>query len=47
VRIHISDRLALSGGYRYLSFKAEQGGDLGDMADFKISGWTYGIELGL
>jgi hypothetical protein len=47
VRIHLSDRLALSGGYRYLSFKAEAEGDLGDFADFKMSGWTYGLELGL
>jgi hypothetical protein len=46
-RIHVSDRFALSGGYRYLSFKANAGGDLGDFADFKMSGWTYGIELGL
>ena len=47
VRIHISDRFALSGAYRYLSFKAEPDGDLGDMADFKMSGWMYGIEIGL
>jgi hypothetical protein len=43
-RIHISDRLALSGGYRYISFEAEAGADF---ADFAISGWTYGLELGL
>lgn len=43
-RIHISDKLALSGGYRYVSFKAETGADF---ADFKITGWTYGVELGL
>jgi hypothetical protein len=47
VRIHLSDRLALSGGYRYLSFKAQEGGERGDLADFTMSGWTYGIELGL
>mgnify|MGYP001495199127 CR=1 FL=1 len=29
-RIHLSDRLALSGGYRYLSFKATAKGDVGD-----------------
>jgi hypothetical protein len=46
-RIHVSDRFALSGGYRYLSFKATAAGDVGDLADFKMSGWTYGIELGL
>jgi len=46
-RIHISDRLALSGGYRYVAFKANAEGESGDFADFKASGWTYGIELGL
>jgi len=46
-RIHISDRFALSGGYRYIAFKASSGGELGDLADFTDSGWTYGIELGL
>jgi len=46
-RCHISDRLAVSGGYRYIAFKASSGGDLGDLADFTSSGWTYGIELGL
>lgn len=43
-RIHLSDRFAVSGGYRYLSFTAEVGADF---ADFKVSGWTYGLELGL
>jgi hypothetical protein len=46
-RFHISDRFAVSGGYRYLSFKATADGDLGDLADFTMSGWTYGIEIGL
>lgn len=46
-RIHISDRLALAGAYRYLSFKADSGGDPADLADFRMSGWTYGIEIGL
>jgi hypothetical protein len=46
-RVHLSDRFAISGGYRYISFKAESGGDLGDFADFQVSGWTYGIEVGL
>jgi len=43
-RIHFSARLAISGGYRYVSFKAETGADF---ADFKVTGWTYGLELGL
>jgi len=43
-RINLSDRLAIGGGYRYLSFTAENGADF---ADFKVSGFTYGIELGL
>jgi hypothetical protein len=46
-RIHISDRLALSGGYRYVAFKASSGGDLGDFADIRAAGWVYGLELGL
>jgi hypothetical protein len=46
-RIHLSDRFAISGGYRYISFKAESDGDLGDLADFQIKGWTYGLEVGL
>lgn len=43
-RISLSDRLAIGGGYRYLSFSAENGEDF---ADFQVSGFTYGIELGL
>jgi hypothetical protein len=45
-RIHLSDRLAVSGAYRYVAFRAgaEEGGDL---ADFTAQGWTYGIEIGL
>jgi hypothetical protein len=46
-RIHLSDRLAISGGYRYISFKAETDAELGDLADFQIKGWTYGVEVGL
>jgi hypothetical protein len=31
-----------------VSFRAEASeGELADFADFQISGWTYGIELGL
>jgi hypothetical protein len=30
-----------------VSFKATSAGDLGDLADFQASGWTYGIEVGL
>jgi hypothetical protein len=43
-RLNLSDRLAIGGGYRYLKFTAEEGADF---ADFNVSGWTYGIELGL
>jgi hypothetical protein len=43
-RLHVSDRLAIGGGYRYLSFNAED--DLG-LADVSLKGWTYGVELGL
>jgi hypothetical protein len=46
-RIHLSDRLAVSGGYRYFGFKYEAGGELGDIVDMHSSGWTYGIEVGL
>jgi hypothetical protein len=43
-RLHISDRLALEGGYRYLSFKLEVDPDF---VDIKVKGWVYGAELGL
>lgn len=43
-RIHLSDRLAASGGYRYLSIKAEDDRDFGDI---RIRGWHFGLEISL
>ena len=43
-RIHLSDRFAIQGGYRYLSFKLEQDPDI---ANIKVKGWVYGVEVGL
>lgn len=42
-RLHFSRHLCVSGGYHYISFSAENDPDL---ADFKVTGWTYGFELG-
>ena len=44
VRLHISDHLAASGGYRYLSL---DGKDNRDEVKIKLSGWTFGLELSL
>lgn len=43
-RIHLSDRLAASGGYRYIYVKAEDGRDFGDI---RIRGWHFGLEISL
>ena len=43
-RIHISDRLAAMGGYRYLSVT---GKDNRDHVKVKMSGWQFGLELSL
>jgi hypothetical protein len=43
-RVHISDRLAVQGGYRMIKMKAEDGLDLGDV---RLSGFTFGVELSL
>jgi hypothetical protein len=43
-RMHISDRLAVQGGYRRISIKGEDGSDNGDI---KIKGWQFGLELSL
>jgi hypothetical protein len=43
-RIHISDRLAVQGGYRLFKLSGEQGLDVGDM---RLSGFTFGVELSL
>ena len=44
VRIHVSDRLALEGGFRRLSLRAKDGNDEGDMV---LGGWTFGLEISL
>ena len=44
VRLHISDRLAAMGGYRYLSVT---GKDDRDHVKVKMSGWQFGLELSL
>jgi hypothetical protein len=43
-RAHISDRLALEGGYRSLKLKGEDGPDNGDI---QLKGWNFGLELSL
>ena len=43
-RVHLSDRLAASGGYRYIYVKAEDGRDFGDI---RIRGWHFGLEISL
>jgi hypothetical protein len=43
-RVHLSDRLAASGGYRYLSYKAT---DDNYFADLQIRGWHFGLEISL
>jgi hypothetical protein len=43
-RLHISDRLAASGGYRYLKIRGE---DDRDFADIHLEGWHFGLELSL
>lgn len=43
-RVHLSDRLAVQGGHRYLSLRAE---DAPDLIKFHLGGWTYGLELSL
>jgi hypothetical protein len=43
-RLHISDRLAVQGGYRLLKLKAE---DSLDMGDVRLGGFLFGLELSL
>lgn len=43
-RLHLSDRLAAGGGYRYLKVKAQDGRDLGDL---NLGGWHFGLEISL
>lgn len=43
-RFHISDRLALQGGYRWLRLEAS---DDDQEVNFKLNGWEVGVELSL
>jgi len=43
-RIHLSDRLAVQGGYRVLSLT---GKDEPDELEFRMGGWQFGLELSL
>jgi hypothetical protein len=43
-RVHVSDRLGIGGGYRYLSIKAKDDRDFGDI---RIRGWHFGLEISL
>lgn len=43
-RLHISDRLAVEGGYRSVKIKGEDGKDSGDIT---VKGWQFGLELSL
>ena len=44
VRIHVSDRLAAMGGYRYLNAEGKDGRN---QVKMKLSGWQFGLELSL
>jgi hypothetical protein len=43
-RLHISDRMAASGGYRYLKVKGKDAPDFGNL---RLGGWHFGLELSL
>jgi hypothetical protein len=43
-RIHLSDRFAVEGGYRYLKAK---GGETEDLVDVELQGWIWGVEMSL
>jgi hypothetical protein len=43
-RFHISDRLAVQGGYRLFSIDTEEEPDVFKL---KMSGWQFGLELSL
>jgi hypothetical protein len=43
-RFHISDRLAVQGGYRLFSIDTEEEPDVFKL---KLSGWQFGLELSL
>jgi hypothetical protein len=44
VRVHLSDRLAAMGGYRYLSLDGKDGRD---QVKLKLGGWQFGLEISL
>ena len=44
VRVHVSDRLAAMGGYRYLSLDGKDGKD---QVKLKLGGWQFGLEISL
>lgn len=44
VRVHVSDRLAAMGGYRYLSLNGKDGRD---QVKLKLGGWQFGLEISL
>jgi hypothetical protein len=44
VRVHVSDRLAAMGGYRYLSLNGKDGSD---HVKLKLGGWQFGLEISL
>ena len=43
-RVHLSDRLAVLGGYRVLSLNAK---DKLDLVKIRMGGWQFGLELSL
>ncbi len=43
-RMHLSDRVAVEGGYRYLKVKRDE---TEDFADIELQGWIWGVELSL
>ena len=43
-RLHLSDRLAVQGGWRLIKLEGEKGLDVGDA---RLSGFTFGLELSL
>jgi hypothetical protein len=44
VRFHVSDKLALMGGYRWIKVT---GKDEPDELNFRLAGWQFGLELSL
>ena len=44
VRLHVSDRLAVMGGYRHLSLDGKDGKD---QVNLKLGGWQFGLEISL